>query len=498
MRNHRGGASVLLRGGLFGAPARGRALARLGLGAVVLSACAAEPGEAETEAAGRALEAGVLHCSPDAEITFNATFRPDAGMPNGDVGDHDRTDEHCRVGAGRAALVGRQVRARITSTARVGLCTVVGTHGFGDGVVTLNPEGALEKLAISADAAGTLSNRVDACGWVAEALAGYDALPSAAGGLGEFWSAPAGAGRAAFTAPHGGGIETGTDPQVKFLDDAAGMNVDAWFWAVKGRGTSQFGRWHISSLDLSAASFDGLSHLAANAAAIRQVVSFHGHGGGTCNGTPLQDVLVGGGAPEPYRAAVANVIALYAAARGQSITTRSNFAGCTDIDGDDAANFVNELSDSNEGLQLEQSLALRNDAARRETVAEAAANYVLSFTNDAVLSLGQTATNAVTGRPAIALGAAFAVPANRSVASPTDYGSCASVDSARADWWQRQAGGLVRIGGGALTCTGGRWRPGAGFLAFTLPASPSATEIRVVANAYRRGSTTPTLAVRVN
>lgn len=493
MRRHIGGSFIRFHG----AGSR-RALSWFGPLALALAACAPEPADGEADEAGERALPAVLHCSPDAEVTFNATFQPDATMPNNEVGEHDRTDEHCRVGTGRAALVGRQVRARITSTARVALCTVTGTHNLGDNVVTLNPEGALEKLDITAATAGTLSNRVDSCGWVAEALASYDAQPTSAGGIGEFVGTPAGAGRAAFTAPHGGGIETGTDLQLKFLDDATGMNVDAWFWAVKGRGTSQHDRWHITSTELSENSFDGLSHLASNVGTIRQVVSFHGHGGGTCGGSTLEAVLIGGGAPEPYRAAVASLIGLYASARGQSISTRTNFASCGGLAGSNADNYVNELSDFGEGLQLEQSLALRNDAARRETVAEAAANYVLSFTNDTVLNLGQTATNAVTGRPAITLGAAFAVPANRAVVSPTDYGTCSSVDTARADWWQRQAAGLVRIGGGALTCTNGRWQPGAGFQAFSLPAAAAASQVRVVANAYRRGSFTPTLAVRVN
>ncbi|HEU4413037.1 MAG TPA: poly-gamma-glutamate hydrolase family protein [Polyangiaceae bacterium] len=497
MRRYVGGSSILANNVRS---ARAGALARLALGAVALSACALEAGEGEAGEgeAGERASAAVQHCSAEAEVSFSATFRPDATMPNDDVGDHDRTDEHCRVGAGRAALVGKQVRARITSTARVALCTVTGTHNLGDGIVTLNPEGALEKLAISADTAGTLSDRVDSCGWVAEALAGYDATPTSAGGIGEFFAAPAGTARAAFTAPHGGGIETGTDLQVKFLDDATGMGLDAWFWAVKGRGTEQHDRWHITSVDLSERSFDGLSHLTSNVATIRQAVSFHGHGGGTCDGTALQDVLVGGGATLAYRAAVANFIALYAAARGQTITTRTDFTSCGGLAGAAATNYVNELSDFGEGLQLEQSLALRNDVARRETVAEAAANYVVSFNNDTVVNLGQTASSAATGRAAVALGAAFAVPAGRAVVSPTDYGSCSSGDTARADWWQRQATGLVRIGGGALTCTSGRLRPGAGFQAWSLPAAAAASQVRVVATAYRAGAVAPALAVRVD
>ena len=190
MRRYVGGTSILLNN------ARSGRAGALVLGAVVLSACAPEPGEG---AAGERPSAAVQHCSAEAEVSFNATFRPDATMPNDDVGDHDRTDEHCRVGTGRAALVGKQVRARITSTARVALCTVTGTHNLGDGIVTLNPEGALEKLAISADTAGTLSDRVDACGWVAEALGNYDATPTTAGGIGEFFAAPSGTARAAFT-----------------------------------------------------------------------------------------------------------------------------------------------------------------------------------------------------------------------------------------------------------------------------------------------------------
>ena len=131
-------------------------------------------------------------------------------------------------------------------------------------------------------------------------------------------------------------------------------------------------------------------------------------------------------------------------------------------------------------------------------MAEAAANYVLSFNNDTVLNLGQTANSAATGRAAIALGAAFAVPAGRAVASPTDYGSCSSGDTARADWWQRQAGGLVRLGGGVLACTGGRLLPGFGFQTWSLPAAAAASQVRVVATAYRAGTVSPALAVRVD
>lgn len=482
-----------------------------GLGAVLLSACAIEGGEGvegRPEGASElANDVSILDCSADPDVTFATTFHPDPAMPNDRANEHDRSDEQCRVGAGRAALVGRQLRisATVAGTARVALCTVNGTHGLGDGTVTLNTESALSKLGISADTSGTTSNRFDTCGWVTEALASYDATASTTSSIGEFVHDPVGVGRVAFTAPHGGGIEGNTEQQVKFLDETAALNFNAYYWAVKGRGNTQRSRLHITSVDLSERSFDGLSHIANHQADIRQVVSFHGHGGGNCSiGNPLGDVLVGGGAPQAYREALANVIALYRAGAGlaaSALTLRTDFSLCTGIAGADPDNYVNRFSDFSEGVQIEQSSAVRDDVTKRELVAEAVGNYVNAFNNDTVRSLGQAATSTPTTRSALALGAAFAVPANRAIASPNDYGSCSAGDTARVDWWRRIPGtnALSRSGGGALACSAsGRWVPGAGFASWSIGASSSPYQMRFVAHAYKGGAVAPTFSVTVN
>lgn len=480
----------------------------LGFGAIV--ACAPEEGKVAAvvpeEVAPDDTTITPQRCSPDAAVSFGATFRPDAAAPNGVVGARGVSDEHCFVGAGWAALKGRQLRLTVTSgpATRFGLCTVAGTHGFADGVITLNPEAALTKLGIGADAAGTASERFAPCGWVAEALSSYDTVASTEAGIGELVRDPAGVARVAFTAPHGGGIETGTDLQVQFLDEAAGLNLDAWFWTVKGRGADQRARLHIAPSDLSEASFGGLAHLANNQAMIRQVVSFHGQSGGDCApGVPLGDVLVRGGAPQSYRDAIGNVITRYRDAAGiapAGLSVRSDFTACTSAPDAGAHNYVNRLSDFAEGVQIDQSLAAREDAAKRELVAEAVANYALSFNTDQVLDPGQIAASVATPRPALALGAAFRVPAGRATSSPIDYGTCAPADVAWVDWWRRlpKSNALARLGGGALVCMGGRWQPDAGFQAWALPASDVPARVRVVAHAYARGAVAPTLAVTLN
>ncbi|HEU4538460.1 MAG TPA: hypothetical protein VFS00_30275, partial [Polyangiaceae bacterium] len=184
-----------------------------------------------------------------------------------------------------------------------------------------------------------------------------------------------------------------------------------------------------------------------------------------------------------------------------ALTLRTDFSLCTGIAGADPDNYVNRFSDFSEGVQIEQSSAVRDDVAKRELVAEAVGNYVNAFNNDTVRNLGQAATSTPTTRSALALGAAFAVPASRAIASPTDYGSCSAGDTARVDWWRRipSTNALSRSGGGTLACSAsGRWVPGAGFVSWSIGAASSPYQMRFVAHAYKGGAVAPTFSVTVN
>jgi len=152
-------------------------------------------------------------------------------------------------------------------------------------------------------------------------------------------------------APHGGDIEPHTDAQAEhvrsLLDD---LGVSCWRckgWKPDGGAAA---RWHITSTDISPASFPRLATAAARE--FTHAVSFHGF---TEEGRP--DVLVGGAAPDPLKRVIQAVIAFAVAGTG----LRVEIAGEDDpLGGNEEANLVNRLTkDGHNGIQIEQQPSAR-------------------------------------------------------------------------------------------------------------------------------------------
>jgi phage replication-related protein YjqB (UPF0714/DUF867 family) len=152
-------------------------------------------------------------------------------------------------------------------------------------------------------------------------------------------------------APHGGDIEPHTDDQAEHVQSLLyDLGVSCWRckgWKPDGGAAA---RWHITSTDISTASFPRLA-----TAAVREfthAVSFHGF---TEEGRP--DVLVGGAAPDPLKRVMQAVIAFAVAGTG----LRVELAGLDDpLGGDEEANLVNRLTkDRRNGIQIEQQPSAR-------------------------------------------------------------------------------------------------------------------------------------------
>jgi phage replication-related protein YjqB (UPF0714/DUF867 family) len=153
-------------------------------------------------------------------------------------------------------------------------------------------------------------------------------------------------------APHGGEIEPHTDEQAEHVRDLlADVGVSCWRckgWKPDGGAVA---RWHITSTDISAASFPKLATLVGRE--FRHAVSFHGF---TEDRRP--DILVGGAAPDPLKRVMRAVIGIAVAGTGLTV----EIAGVGDpLGGDEEANIVNRLTaDKHNGIQIEQQPRARS------------------------------------------------------------------------------------------------------------------------------------------
>jgi phage replication-related protein YjqB (UPF0714/DUF867 family) len=173
-------------------------------------------------------------------------------------------------------------------------------------------------------------------------------------------------GSVAVIAPHGGGIERQTDVQAGILATDPRVQVDKW--VCRGRGTHQFRRLHITSEDLSEQSFPGFRALLERPH--RLAVSFHGFGVATSPRSNRSiDVIVGGQLDLEKRYDIAELI-------GRTLPPGPGFevfvaTACSDPHaGLSPKNAVNRLSRYG-GLQIEQSLRLRQHPEAPRLVAEA-------------------------------------------------------------------------------------------------------------------------------
>jgi phage replication-related protein YjqB (UPF0714/DUF867 family) len=151
-------------------------------------------------------------------------------------------------------------------------------------------------------------------------------------------------------APHGGDLETPTDLQAERLAEKLGGNrVSTWVckaYHIKG-GKSAFERWHITSTDISEASYPLLGKVAARKFAY--AVSFHG----------MADdrILVGGSGPTRLRTEIRD--AIRQAINDPKIPVDLAIPGDSN-GGKDPQNIVNRYV-STGGVQIEQSPRARKE-----------------------------------------------------------------------------------------------------------------------------------------
>jgi phage replication-related protein YjqB (UPF0714/DUF867 family) len=148
-------------------------------------------------------------------------------------------------------------------------------------------------------------------------------------------------------APHGGGIEDGTDLQAEAVTAALGCSS----WIVKGwkQGGGSYDRWHVTSTKISPRSFPGLGLIAKRGFAYS--VAFHG--------MSAPGVLIGGAGPDDLKEMLKDAILdelsdpdidVVIAEQGDANSGMSS------------KNVVNWLSDGGVGgIQLEQSMKVRKD-----------------------------------------------------------------------------------------------------------------------------------------
>jgi phage replication-related protein YjqB (UPF0714/DUF867 family) len=148
-------------------------------------------------------------------------------------------------------------------------------------------------------------------------------------------------------APHGGDIEPFTDDQAGHVRDLlADIGVSCWRCQGFKPDGGAVARWHITSTDISSASFPRLATV--DGRGFRHAVSFHGF----ATDPDRPDVLVGGAAPDALKRVVRAVIAAAVAGAG----LRVEIAGRGDpLGGDEDRNLVNRLTaDGRSGIQVEQ------------------------------------------------------------------------------------------------------------------------------------------------
>jgi phage replication-related protein YjqB (UPF0714/DUF867 family) len=150
-------------------------------------------------------------------------------------------------------------------------------------------------------------------------------------------------------APHGGDLEPPTDLQAERLAEAlAGKPVSTWRcrgYHPQG-GKAAFDRWHITSTDISEASYPSLAKLATRR--FTYAVSFHG----------MTDdrILVGGAAPTRLRTEIRD--AIRREINNPKIAVDLAMPGDAN-GGKDKKNIVNRYTEA--GVQIEQSARVRRD-----------------------------------------------------------------------------------------------------------------------------------------
>jgi phage replication-related protein YjqB (UPF0714/DUF867 family) len=268
--------------------------------------------------------------------------------------------EHCSVDAARLATIGRavghQVRVRLSSDA-FGLYTVSEVHPEDpDTTVRMGRRGR-ERLGTRDEFDGVVDSvgphpnltvdQARACGELVERLRDNGRQRELI-----------------VIAPHGGDIERHTDEQAEHVASRlAAKAVSSWRCKGWKGGGGAFVRWHITSTDISAASFPRLDLVISRG--FTHAVAFHGFEDPEVD----TDVLIGGCAPDELKQEIAAEIDRATAGSGLRVRIaepEDNFGG------DDERNVVNRLTaEGGSGIQIEQSLAARS--RRWEEIANAVA-----------------------------------------------------------------------------------------------------------------------------
>jgi phage replication-related protein YjqB (UPF0714/DUF867 family) len=174
----------------------------------------------------------------------------------------------------------------------------------------------------------------------------------------------------AVIAPHGGSIERATDAQAERVASDDRFRADSWI--CQGPGGGAFRRWHVTSDDLSEASFGGLR--AVLGAPHDLAVSFHGF-------TDVEDVdvIVGGLLDVEVRRVIRDelerrltVVFGRPAIAILATSTRDPHPGLA------PGNVVNRLATEG-GLQIEQGLALRSTGNAADVVADVVADELAAL-----------------------------------------------------------------------------------------------------------------------
>lgn len=322
-------------------------------------------------------------------ITFSG-LKVDAVAPGAVL----KTAEHCLVPASLLSSypVGQQVRLTRTVTSgtpsvtvnHLALCTVKGTSSTNR--VQMTSGGLTERLGATAGetsvTAVTMSTLTDG-GRVSTSTSTiadtYD--DDLSQDIKEYSKVASFGAKVVYLAPHGR-IEKQTAEQVAHIRGQRGSSA---FWTVGLHTTAGTiaRHLHITSNDISPVSFPGLAPFMDDP--MRYAVSFHGFdddadhnrdddgdGDSTDDDFPFgDDVLVGGRETLSFRHGVSEII--NDALAGTGFTARHDLAGpvYSKYSGDDLPNVVNRAAEGQRGLQLEQSLSLRDHATAAEGVADA-------------------------------------------------------------------------------------------------------------------------------
>lgn len=190
----------------------------------------------------------------------------------------------------------------------------------------------------------------------------------------------------AVLAPHGGVIEEGTDKQAELVHQSlAGVGKSVRTWLCQGwkKGGGAEDCWHITSTDISPASFPKLGKMAETK--FQHAVSFHGWSKALARpGAEAVDIGIGGGTVdqsefprehlerEALKSEIATQIRNAIKATGSKLVV-SVLRPSEKFSGTEAKNIVNRITARGNGIQIEQVPIARTDIAIRDAIALAVA-----------------------------------------------------------------------------------------------------------------------------